>query len=189
MKRIIAAVVALIMVLSIALAACVGGSDTTPNFSEGETIYATWPVGMVTDNPDSFSEEDFLSENPGYHSVIINDDATATIGMSPELHDLLETQFYSQIDMVYQSLVDDVDTPYIKEIDYDIDFKEITVIVDSDVYHEALEENYQTILYLGLYAFEYHTLLGKEIGNKVIIIDFETEEELDIINIPDDLLS
>lgn len=116
MKRIVALIIVIIMVFGVVISAVAGLWASRAD--EADIVYVNWPTTMITDDIESFNEVAFIAQNDGYKSVKLNDDGTATIGLTSRLYQMIEEQIYSHFDSVFQSFVESEDTPYIKEISY-----------------------------------------------------------------------
>ncbi len=182
MKRIVAAAVVLVMILGTALAGC----DRDQKADE-EIISLVWPIEMVTEDPDNFSESLFLQQNEGFTKATLNDDGTISVSMEESTYNYIKDQFSEQFDLFMEELVGGEQTEYINEINYDPEFRNIEIIVDKESFEADEEIGDQLLVIIASNIGTYHQITGQEKTNTLKLIDFETDEVIQTFNYPDDL--
>lgn len=203
MKRLINLFLVLIMVINLALVGCgkkepnedVGGDDSVVETEAGEesegvtvdknllTVDVTLPSEIVGDL-DDFNEEEYLAENEGIKTAEVQEDGSLKLTMTKKKHKELVNELEEETESSIKDLIESEETPYIKNVKYNKDFREVNIIVDREAYEEAFDI---TPLGVGLMAGMYQIYSGKEYETTITIEDADTGDVINSITYPDDL--
>lgn len=200
MKRLLAFIIVITMILS--LSAC-ENSDNSESEPVNEPVQAdknqksdevvvdeglldvtiTLPASMFADeeefDPESYNEEQ------GYKKTVVNEDGSVSITMSKSKHNEIMNQMKTGIDEAFAELVDDENTPYIKKITYEKGFSTVTVEVDKEGYESAVMD--MTPFFIGFSVMIYQQFDGVEPSCEIVIKDISTGDILNSTLYPDTL--
>ncbi|MFP4457277.1 MAG: hypothetical protein ACLFPS_06420 [Clostridia bacterium] len=182
MKRVIAAAVVLIMVLGTAFAGC--DRDQT---KDEEIVSLTWPMEIVTETPEDFNEDLFLSENEGFTKASPNEDGTVDVSMTKSTYDYIKDQFNQQFSLFFEELVSSDQTSYIEDIDYEPDFRNIEIKVEKSGYESDEEIGSELLPTVAMNIAQYHQITGLDEQNTLTLVDNETSEVIQTFNYPEDI--
>lgn len=147
------------------------------------TVDITFPKEIVGDTS-SFNEQYYLAENEGIKSANVNDDGSLTLTMTKEKHKELLDEMKLNMDETFKGLIGGEDTPYIKDIKYTKDYREVRVMVAKEAYEESFDF---TPYIIGVSAGMYQLYSGEEYKCTIIMEDAEIGEEIYSIVYPDAL--
>ncbi len=197
MKKFIALILALCMLLT--LVACTpaenadatngstesgteatsGGIDTDENLL---TVDITLPASMFAEEDmTSFDAESYATEQ-GFIKAVLNDDGSVTVTMTKGKHNELLSEMAASVEESFGELVGAEGTPYIKGITHNDDFSAVTVKVDRAGYENAIFE--MTPLIVGMSAMIYQAFLDMEPVCVITIADAETGDTLNSVTYP-----
>ena len=181
MKRVVAAAVVLIMILGTAFAGC-----DRDQAQDEKIISLTWPIEIVAENPDDFSEEQFLSENDGFTKASPNEDGTVDISMTKSTYDYIKDQFGQQFDLFLSELVESEKTDYITDINYDPNFRNIEIKVNKSEFEEDEEMGPELLSIIAVNIAQFHRITGLDEQNTLTLVDNETSKVIQTFNYPED---
>jgi len=144
------------------------------------TVDITLPASLMGDTS-TFKETEYLAKNEGMKSAKLNDDGSITVTMTKKKHKEVMDEMKVSIDESFGDLIEAIETPYIKGIDYTDNYKEVTISVDKVAYENAFD---MTSLIVGLSTSMYQTFLGEEIGTIIIFKDIATGEQIESVTYP-----
>lgn len=147
------------------------------------TVDITLPATLVGDLSD-FNEEEYIAENEGVKAVKINEDGSITLTMTKKKHEEIVNEMKDEVEASLSELIESEDTPYIKGIKHNKDFREVKIIVDRDAYEDAFD---LTPFAVGITVGMYQAYSGDEFYTKIIIEDVDTGEEIGSVIYPDAL--
>ncbi|WP_366249132.1 hypothetical protein [Terribacillus aidingensis] len=188
----------LFLLLLTFLAAC-SSNDDTANRSEKETAKASASEasdeegGVEVDKnllsvevslPASFFEgqsaEDVIADakEEGIE-VTANDDGSYTYKMSKSEHKKLMDEMSAELDKSTAEMVSSGDYPSIKDISYNKDFSEFTMVVDKEAYENSMDGF--ASLGLGMSGMMYQLFNGADPDEYSITISVEDEASGEVI--------
>lgn len=145
----------------------------------GEKLVEIEIEKMVVDQSfGELSEEDvanLVNEEEGVKEVELKDDGVLVFKLTKEGHDKLVEEMDEQVQNIINELRDSDQIPFVKDITYEKDYKEVKILVDKEDY----ETNPETGTVVA-------GMIGGAVGAKIIVED-EAGEELTRLNYPDDL--
>lgn len=147
------------------------------------SVDITLPSALIDDVSD-FNEEEYIAENEGIKAAKINEDGSVTLTMTKKKHGEIVSEMKEEVTTSLSELTESEDTPYIKEVEYSKDFKEVKLSVDREAYEEAFD---LTPLLVGILVGTYQVYAGEEFYTEVIIEDVATGVEINSIVYPDAL--
>lgn len=147
------------------------------------TVDITFPEEIVGDTS-SFNEQYYLAENEGMKSANVNDDGSLTLTMTKEKHKELLDEMKLNMDEIFKGLIKGEDTPYIKDIEYTKDYREVKVKVDKEAYEATFDF---TPYVIGVSAGMYQLYSGEEYKCTIIMEDAEIGKEIYSVVYPDAL--
>jgi hypothetical protein len=131
----------------------------------------------------TFDTESYIKEN-NFKKAVFNEDGSMTVTMSKSRHNEMLNEMKASIQDTFDGLVEGVDTPYIKAITYEDNYKIVTVDVIKADYESVFD---MTPLQLYISTFFYQTLSSIEPHCEVIIRDVDTKETINSVVYPDAL--
>lgn len=147
------------------------------------SVDITLPSTLIEDVSD-FNEEEYIAENEGIKAAKINEDGSLTLTMTKKRHEEIVSEMKEEVITSLSELTESEDTPYIKEVEYNKDFKEVMLSVDREAYEDAFD---LTPLFVGILVGTYQAYAGEEFYTEVIIKDVDTGIEINSIVYPDAL--
>lgn len=145
----------------------------------GEKLVEIEIAKMVVDQSfGELSEEDvanLVNEEEGVKEAEFKDDGVLVFKLTKEGHDKLVEEMDEQVQNIINELRDSDQIPFVKDITYEKDYKEVKILVDKEDY----ETNPETGTVVA-------GMIGGAVGAKIIVED-EAGEELTRLNYPDDL--
>ncbi|MCF6461597.1 hypothetical protein [Clostridium sp. Cult3] len=147
------------------------------------SVDITLPSALIDDVSD-FNEEEYIAENEGIKAAKINEDGSVTLTMTKKKHEEIVSEMKEEVTTSLSELTESEDTPYIKEVEYSKDFKEVKLSVDREAYEDAFD---LTPLFVGILVGTYQVYAGEEFYTEVIIEDVATGVEINSIVYPDAL--
>lgn len=147
------------------------------------SVDITLPSTLIEDVSD-FNEEEYIAENEGIKAAKINEDGSLTLTMTKKKHEEIVSEMKEEVITSLSGLIESEDTPYIKEVEYNKDFKQVMLSVDREAYEDAFD---LTPLFVGILVGTYQVYAGEEFYTEVIIKDVDTGVEINSIVYPDAL--
>ena len=147
------------------------------------SVDITLPSALIDDVSD-FNEEEYIAENEGIKAAKINEDGSVTLTMTKKKHEEIVSEMKEEVTTSLSELTESEDTPYIKEVEYSKNFKEVKLSVDREAYEDAFD---LTPLFVGILVGTYQVYAGEEFYTEVIIEDVATGVEINSIVYPDAL--
>lgn len=147
------------------------------------SVDITLPSTLIEDVSD-FNEEEYIAENEGIKAAKINEDGSLTLTMTKKRHEEIVSEMKEEVITSLSELTESEDTPYIKEVEYNKDFKQVMLSVDREAYEDAFD---LTPLFVGILVGTYQAYAGEEFYTEVIIKDVDTGIEINSIVYPDAL--
>lgn len=147
------------------------------------SVDITLPSALIDDVSD-FNEEEYIAENEGIKAAKINEDGSVTLTMTKKKHGEIVSEMKEEVTTSLSELTESEDTPYIKEVEYSKNFKEVKLSVDREAYEDAFD---LTPLFVGILVGTYQVYAGEEFYTEVIIEDVATGVEINSIVYPDAL--
>ena len=147
------------------------------------SVDITLPSALIDDVSD-FNEEEYIAENEGIKAAKINEDGSVTLTMTKKKHEEIVSEMKEEVTTSLSELTESEDTPYIKEVEYNKDFKQVMLSVDREAYEDAFD---LTPLFVGILVGTYQAYAGEEFYTEVIIKDVDTGIEINSIVYPDAL--
>ena len=147
------------------------------------SVDITLPSALIDDVSD-FNEEEYIAENEGIKAAKINEDGSVTLTMTKKKHEEIVSEMKEEVITSLSELTESEDTPYIKEVEYSKNFKEVKLSVDREAYEDAFD---LTPLLVGILVGTYQVYAGEEFYTEVIIEDVATGVEINSIVYPDAL--
>ncbi len=147
------------------------------------SVDITLPSALIEDVSD-FNEEEYIAENEGIKAAKINEDGSLTLTMTKKRHEEIVSEMKEEVITSLSELTESEDTPYIKEVEYNKDFKQVMLSVDREAYEDAFD---LTPLFVGILVGTYQAYAGEEFYTEVIIKDVDTGIEINSIVYPDAL--
>ena len=147
------------------------------------SVDITLPSTLIEDVSD-FNEEEYIAENEGIKAAKINEDGSLTLTMTKKRHEENVSEMKEEVITSLSELTESEDTPYIKEVEYNKDFKQVMLSVDREAYEDAFD---LTPLFVGILVGTYQAYAGEEFYTEVIIKDVDTGIEINSIVYPDAL--
>lgn len=147
------------------------------------SVDITLPSTLIEDVSD-FNEEEYIAENEGIKAAKINEDGSLTLTMTKKKHEEIVSEMKEEVIASLSGLIESEDTPYIKEVEYNKDFKQVMLSVDREAYEDAFD---LTPLFVGILVGTYQAYVGEEFYTEVIIKDVDTGVEINSIVYPDAL--
>lgn len=147
------------------------------------SVDITLPSALIDDVSD-FNEEEYIAENEGIKAAKINEDGSVTLTMTKKKHEEIVSEMKEEVTTSLSELTESEDTPYIKEVEYSKNFKEVKLSVDREAYEDAFD---LTPLLVGILVGTYQVYAGEEFYTEVIIEDVATGVEINSIVYPDAL--
>ena len=167
MKRVIALILSLTMLLS--LVACGGGGD----------VEITVPASFIGEDATQESLEESVSDTKGIKSVVLNEDGSATYKMSKAAHEEMLSGIAETIDTGLKEMVDGEDYSFTK-IDHNADYTSFTVETEAE--ELGFADSFSTMAFY-MYGGMYAAFSGKEVDN--IHIDFVNATTKEVIKAAD----
>lgn len=148
------------------------------------SVEVTLPSSMV-ENPETFSEENYVKENPGVSSAHFNDDGSFTTVMSRKKHREIVGDMKKGLDKTINDIVEDNATyPHIKEIEANKNYDKIKVKVNKEEYNE----DFDVALYLlSMNIGIYQVYNGKDFYSEFEVYDISNDDLIKTTVFPDDL--
>lgn len=143
-------------------------------------VTITIPAFIFEDVSD-FDPDAYVEEND-FKKAVVNEDGSVTVTMSKKRHNELMADYKTEVDKIFDEMVEAEDTPYIKEITSTKGYKTVTVRVDKGDYEDAWD---MTPLSIYFSVALYQIFDNIEPYCEVIIEDVETGEVLDSVIYPD----
>ena len=192
MKRLISIGLILILITSLIVTGCSKEStNQTDNKDEVKkqlgvdkkilTVDITLPEVIVGDLS-GFNEQEYLAENDGINSAKVNTDGSLTLNISKKKHNELLGEIKESLDLTLGDLIESEDTPYIRNIDYTKDYREVTISVDREAYENAFD---MTPFIVGMTTGIYQLYLGEEYSTTIIMKDVDNGDEIHSVTYPD----
>ncbi|NLC03544.1 MAG: hypothetical protein GX787_04600 [Tissierellia bacterium] len=192
MKRLISIGLILILITSLIVTGCSKEStNQTDNKDEVKkqvgadkkilTVDITLPEVIVGDLS-GFNEQEYLAENDGINSAKVNTDGSLTLNISKKKHNELLGEIKESLDLTLGDLIESEDTPYIRNIDYTKDYREVTISVDREAYENAFD---MTPFIVGMTTGIYQLYLGEEYSTTIIMKDVDNGDEMHSVTYPD----
>lgn len=147
------------------------------------SVDITLPSALIDDVSD-FNEEEYIAENEGIKAAKINEDGSVTLTMTKKKHEEIVSEMKEEVTTSLSELTESEDTPYIKEVEYSKNFKEVKLSVDREAYEDTFD---LTPLLVGILVGTYQVYAGEEFYTEVIIEDVATGVEINSIVYPDAL--
>lgn len=145
------------------------------------TVDITLPAEIAGDLAD-FNEDEYLSQNDGMKAAKVNEDGSLTITMTKAKHKEMLEETRKNIDESLGELIEGENTPYIKNIDYSNDYREVIIEVVKEEYENAFDF---TPLVVGFSACLYQSIAGIDLNTTIVINDIATGEEINSVIYPD----
>ena len=146
-------------------------------------VTITIPADFGIASSSDFDPEAYAKEN-GFKSAVMNADGSVTITMSKNKHKEMLLESRNGIEKAFKEMIESENTPYIKSIKSDKDFKTITISVNKAGYEEVWD---LSPLSVSMTAMFYQLLNGNEIKSIVLTKDAATGETLNTFVFPDDM--
>ncbi len=181
-KKWIALAIIIVMVAGLVIAGWQGLKQIL--FPEAE-VELIWPSNMVTDDPDNFEEANFLFRNPGFTSIVRNEDNTFTVRMYESTFEMIQEHLLSIFKPFILSYVDKEGYEYYTSIDTDDKLSSVTVIVKKDDMPSE-EKAVEDLRPLVIALVEYRSLTGQDNLTEISIKAENSEEILATCRYPDD---
>lgn len=171
------------------LAGCGKGTSSQPETAATEkigteeqmpTVEITLPA-MLFESQEDFDPEAYAREN-GFLSAVENEDGSITVTMSKQRQELVLKETAQAVEESFGALIQGESTPYIKDISYNHDFSEVTMVVDKAAYERAFD---MTPLAIALSSAMYQSLSGVEFLLTLDIVDEATEEIIQTVCYPE----
>lgn len=130
-----------------------------------------------------FDPNEYVKEQ-GFNEAVVNEDGSVSVTMNKSKHNELMSEMKKTVDEALDGFVEGEQTPYIKAISAEEDYKSVTVDVAKSDYENAFDI---TPFAIGIQAVLYQQLAGTEPHCTVIIRDVDTGETINSVIYPDDL--
>ncbi|NLB19247.1 MAG: hypothetical protein GX829_00040 [Clostridium sp.] len=132
-----------------------------------------------------FDEKVYLEENKGIEKAKVNEDGSLYLKMSKSKHNELVDETKINMEKAFTELVDDPETPYLKDLSWSKDFEEFSMVVDGEEWENAFDF---TPFSLALSSALYQSIKGNEFHTVIKIIDVDTKEVIHEAVYPDALM-
>ena len=167
MKRILAFMLAAMLLLALAGCKDGGAEVVTPTVSNDEMVERTLDAIYVTADTHGFIGSEYAAAN-GFESAVLNEDNTVTLVMTGERYNELLQEVADALKKEVAQTPTYEDCQHIKEITHNSDFSEITIRV---VLQSFDAEGDYVAEYLASGASLYRALQGKDPSVTVITVD------------------
>lgn len=191
MKKVLAVLLAAIMILTFAACSSQKQNDTTDNSSTGSsksdvvdenllTVDITVPASMFDEENPASAELSEEQKEQGFKSAKLNDDGSVTYSMS-------KSSFKKFKETSRQAVIETLDSlhsdfPCVVSTDFNDDFSEIKIYVNKSEYENGM--NFLMLLQVGFAANIYQTYTNETVLSNVYVIDKDTNETLNTATYP-----
>ena len=202
MKKLIALILALCMLL--ALAACApsetkneepkgetkesnetGSTETSDGIDVDEnllTVDITLPASMFDgEDMSSFDAETYAKEQ-GFVKAVLNEDGSVSVTINKVKYNEMLKELAASVEEAFSGMIEAESSPYIKEIVHNDDFSAVTVKVDRAGYESAIFE--MTPLLIGMSAMMYQAFVDMEAVCVVTIVDVSNGDTINTVTYP-----
>lgn len=171
---------ALTLVMTLLLSAC-GGGDKLVEIEIPKMIVSQ-SFGDITEE----SAQELVSEEEGIKEVELKEDGSLVLKLTKEGHEALVAEMDEQVKTIINELKDSDQIPFVKDITFTEDYKEVKIIADKENYETSPETGTVVAGMIGGAAGAYQSYAKVDVGVNIVIED-ESGEELSSLNYPDDL--
>lgn len=149
-------------------------------------VEITLPASLVGEQ--NFSEIQEEAKENGVKEVIQNDDGSVTYKMSKKAHKKMMAEIEEDLKDTLDDIKNDKDYPTIKDVKYNNDFDQFTLIVDKNAYENSFDGF--AALAIGISSMYYQLFKGVDTEDNKVTISIEdaaTGEVIDTIHYPEAL--
>ena len=177
MKRLIAMILSLSMILS--LAACGGGKN--------DQVEITLPASFFEDEDMSdFDAAAYAAEN-GFIDAKLNEDGSISIKMSKDKHEEMVADMAKTLETNFSDMIGSDEMPFIKDIRHSDSFDSVSLVVDKDTYDTYGFVAMFIPLTIYVQTSMYQILAGEETRCEISFVDAATNETIESVTYPEAL--
>jgi len=167
----------LVLTALFALTACSGGGKS-------DEVEITLPASLFMGDVDAAVEN---AKSRGVTDVTVNDDNTVTFVLSAEEHEKLMKDLKDEVVKSAEEMLTSGDYMSVKDITFNDDFSEFTMMVDRAAYEDSLEGFGALALAISGAIYQaFDGVPADEVSVTVNIQDFDTGEVFDSFEYPNE---